>query len=534
MFSTTASAKESESDNIYYVEHPFDEYIAVSRVLANHEEDFKIRYLVDNADLFDGIAFDPFYYMTYYHYTTTMLADCSYGLLNWSQLKYNVFYFGTAEAGKLPYPIVVDKGQEWYEVDYGYLYNDNHKEYETLYKEVRKLILDSKIATASDYDKVKWIYNWMADNIRYYPAWYNNGAYDTFIEKNASDDGFVELFSVFANELGLDTRIVFGDVKIGSKVRQYTWNIVKLDDKWYQVDTRLANLEGEKYLLKGTDSFSEHHTIEDALLKLNLNLSASDCTGSTQNSGVPARLYGIVFDNVNVERLNINESYQWLISNPDKISLELTNSNPEIASLDKNGKVIGLKEGKTTLTAVNKELGINQSCEITVSLEKAVEGKTVTKIASAKDVKVKFGETAQINLMLLPKNGMVENIKYTSADKSIATVDKNGKLKGVKAGTTYVTISYTGGDKVKVKVTVNPVVNKKTATVQVKKQINLRDAIVISKNGYKDLKFTSSNKSIVTVSATGYVTGVKKGTATINVYDKNTNKLVGAVKVTVK
>lgn len=130
-------------------------------------------------------------------------------------------------------------------------------------------------------------------------------------------------------------------------------------------------------------------------------------------------------------------------------------------------------------------------------------------------------------------NGKLTNAKYKSANNAVATVDKNGKVTGVKAGTTSITISYTGGNSVKVKVTVKPVVNTKEATVKAKKQVDLSKAIVISKNGVKDLKFTSSSKAVAKVSSTGKVTAVKKGKATINIYDKSTNKLVGSVKVTV-
>ena len=92
-----------------------------------------------------------------------------------------------------------------------------------------------------------------------------------------------------------------------------------------------------------------------------------------------------------------------------------------------------------------------------------------------------------------------------------------------------------------------PLVKTKTTTVKVKGKVSLRDAIIISKNGYKDLKFavetkstisingtTSNSKSIISVSSDGIVSGKKKGTATIEIYNKSTNKLLGTVKVTVK
>lgn len=520
------SKKEKEipkTDKIYYAETDEDEFIAVQRALANHEKNFTIRYLASKEDEFSYYGmdnWDAWQESDGLYWSDSLYANASYGMIN-----------SEGEDWKESY--VNAKGQEWFNLDYDYNYWESYSEYQELYKEIRNLIVDSGVATKSDYEKAKWAYDWICSNVSYDYNYKIYDAYGAFKNKKAVCEGYSRLFEAFAGELGLNSRYVSGVANNGAW-NAHAWNIVEFDGKWYQLDTTWGATHGSKYFLKGSNSFDIDHRLSDITLGATLNLASSDFVSSTQNSGVPARLYDINLDPVYMERLNFGEEYNWLVSSNDAdIKLEFSNSNSDIVSLSDNGKVKALKSGKATLIAENKELGIKQTIDITVSKEKATVGDYTT-IKSANDVSVVYGKTAQIKLTLKDKDGKLQNVSYTSSDKTIATVDKNGKVKGVKAGTTYVTISYTGGDKVKVKVTVNPVINKKTATVQVKKQISLRDAVIISKDGYKDLKFTSSNKSIVTVSATGYATGVKKGTATINIYDKNINKLIGAVKVTVK
>ena len=533
------SVNAAESNKVYYAETDEDEIIAFQRALANHEEKFTIRYLASKEDDFsyfgtdaiDASEFDRPYWRD------KLSVNSSYGLTNWENTEYTESY-------------ITAKGQKWLNIDYKYNYLDSYEEYKELNKEIRKLIIDSGVATKSDYEKAAWAYNWICTNIVYDYTGSTITAYETFKSKKAICEGYSRLFELFAGELGLNTRYVRGLADNGSW-GAHAWNIVEFDGKWYQLDTTWGATHGSKYFLKGSTAFNKDHnlsyTTSDS--QINSKISTTDFTTSNQNSGVPARLYNINLDPVYVERLNINEEYDWLVSNNTDIKLQFSNSNPDVVSLSDDGKVKALKAGKTTLTAVNKELGIKQSIDITVSKEKASEGNTseFTTIKSANDVSIVYGKTAQIKLTLKDKDSKLQNVKYTSKDKSIATVDKNGKVTGVKAGTTSISITCDNGSKITLKVTVKPLVKTKTTTVKVNKKVSLRDAIIISKNGYKDLKFavetkstisingtTSSSKDIISVSSDGYVTGKKKGTATVEIYNKSTNKLLGTVKVTVK
>lgn len=122
---------------------------------------------------------------------------------------------------------------------------------------------------------------------------------------------------------------------------------------------------------------------------------------------------------------------------------------------------------------------------------------------------------------------------YRSSNTAIATVSSSGAVTGKKVGTAYI---YAKANNVenKVKVTVkNPSIDiPSTASVRIKNSITLKKTSFPSS---AKVTWSTSDKKIATVSSTGKVTGVKKGTATITAkitYNGKTYK--DTCKVTVK
>lgn len=121
--------------------------------------------------------------------------------------------------------------------------------------------------------------------------------------------------------------------------------------------------------------------------------------------------------------------------------------------------------------------------------------------------------------------------RYRVANKKIATVSAKGKVKGKKAGTTKVTLQKKSSKK---KITI------KIKVVDYVKELRLSSAtnIMLKAGEKKSVKavvypttaksrkvvYTSSNKSIATVSSTGTVQAVQSGFATVTVTTKGTTK----------
>lgn len=130
------------------------------------------------------------------------------------------------------------------------------------------------------------------------------------------------------------------------------------------------------------------------------------------------------------------------------------------------------------------------------------------------EAKVRISNTKKIlyvkKTTRLKVTGAKEKVKWSSSNKKVASVNKNGDVKGIKKGTATITAKV-GGKKYTCKVTVrNPELSKKTITVNPGKTLKLT-----VKNAVGTVKWSTSNKAIATVTSGGVVKGIKKGTATI-------------------
>lgn len=113
-----------------------------------------------------------------------------------------------------------------------------------------------------------------------------------------------------------------------------------------------------------------------------------------------------------------------------------SSSNKNIAKVSSKGKVTGRKAGKAVITA--KVSGKKYTCKVKVKNPYlSVTKKTITQ-----------GK----NFTLVMKGSTV--VKWSSSDKSVATVSSKGKVKAKKKGTATITCKCKNGKKYKCKVTV--------------------------------------------------------------------------------
>jgi len=66
---------------------------------------------------------------------------------------------------------------------------------------------------------------------------------------------------------------------------------------------------------------------------------------------------------------------------------------------------------------------------------------------SPKTSEVKAGGTVQLTATITPSDATVTTVTWTSSDNTIATVDSNGKVTGIKEGTVTITVKTTDGGK---------------------------------------------------------------------------------------
>ena len=123
----------------------------------------------------------------------------------------------------------------------------------------------------------------------------------------------------------------------------------------------------------------------------------------------------------------------------------------KVTSINKNGsfKIIALKKtGKTNLIA---KLASGKAVRISVKVQKSAV--TTSKLIVSKSrISLTKGKSFKINTVKYPFNSK-NGISFSSSNKKIATVNKNGIITGKKKGTAYITVK-SGNVKKKIKVTV--------------------------------------------------------------------------------
>ena len=135
--------------------------------------------------------------------------------------------------------------------------------------------------------------------------------------------------------------------------------------------------------------------------------------------------------------------------------------NTSIAKVNPYGKITaGKKPGKTYITIV---MSTGEAAKIKVTVQK---GKIKTKSISGlkKKVSVNKGKTLKLTPVLSPQTSQ-EKISYSSSNKKVATVSSKGIIKGIKAGTTKITVK-SGTKKFVVTVTVPKITTKKITGIK--------------------------------------------------------------------
>lgn len=127
------------------------------------------------------------------------------------------------------------------------------------------------------------------------------------------------------------------------------------------------------------------------------------------------------------------------------MKLKWTSSNPKVVRVDKNGKIKVLKAGKATITCTAQDgYGTKDTCVIKIKDTK------ITKITLNKTkAKLKVGATLQLKAKIKPSSAVNQKLKWTSSNKKVAKVDKNGKVLAVKKGTCVIVCTATDGSKKK-------------------------------------------------------------------------------------
>ena len=144
---------------------------------------------------------------------------------------------------------------------YDVSYLSSLEQEEKVDEEVSNLLKSLDLSNKTDYQKVKAIYDYICSNVTYdhdnlndesYSLKYT--AYAALINKTAVCQGYASLFYRLALDTGVDTRVISGEAG-----GPHAWNIVKLNGKYYNLDSTWdAGRSTYAYFLKNTNDFDNH------------------------------------------------------------------------------------------------------------------------------------------------------------------------------------------------------------------------------------------------------------------------------------
>ena len=199
-----------------------------------------------------------------------------------------------------------------------------------------------------------------------------------------------------------------------------------------------------------------------------------------------------------------NKTYSW------------ASSNTGVATVNASGLVTAVANGTATITATTADGGHKASC--TVSVTTPTSGVTLSP-ASTTIIK---GKTQQLTATVAPATASDKSLTWTSSNTSVATVNSSGLVTGVGTGSATITATTTSGAHkatcdITVRVPVSGISVSPTTTSLIKGRTQQLAATVSPADATnKNYTWSSTNTAVASVSATGLVTAVGGGSATIS------------------
>lgn len=178
----------------------------------------------------------------------------------------------------------------------------------------------------------------------------------------------------------------------------------------------------------------------------------------TSTNGVTANRVIKVLDPIHVTAMTIDKDTVSLpVGKKDTLTARIlpaealnkkvtwTSTNPSFAAVERLTDTTAVVTGKTVGVAMivgeTEDGNFKDTCYIYV--RNAVELKAI-KLDKQK-IRLKLNTTDTLAVAFSPANASDQRVKFLSADTSIATVDANGVIKGLKTGTVYVSVTSLEG-----------------------------------------------------------------------------------------
>ncbi|MBS4008594.1 MAG: Ig-like domain-containing protein [Clostridium sp.] len=242
----------------------------------------------------------------------------------------------------------------------------------------------------------------------------------------------------------------------------------------------------------------------------------------------------------NTLAMNIDDSHNLIsVVNPSDALQAVTwrSSNPAVATVNEIGIVTGIAAGTTNITATTTD-ATNRTATITVTVIARLPAANIT--ISPITATVYLGNTRQLTSIVTPSNSL-QAVAWSSNNPAVAAVNATGLVTSVTPGTALITAATIDGTNLTatstITVDVRPYAENITVTpaalnVSIGATYQLVYAIT-PLDALQAVAWSSNNPAVATVNATGLVTGVAPGTATITAATVDGTNLTALSLITV-
>lgn len=224
----------------------------------------------------------------------------------------------------------------------------------------------------------------------------------------------------------------------------------------------------------------------------------------------------------------------YLPENATRKQVTWSSATPQIAAVDENGVVTGLKRGTARIVATAAD-GSKIRATISIRVTQGVQEITLDKPELTVDV----GRNGMLKATVLPKNADNKKVIWSSSDESIAKVNAQGRITGVALGDCEITCTSQEANTVLAKATVHVQQPVKKITLGAAPSVYNGETAQLTWTVEPDnasnpkLAFSSSNQRVLTVDENGVITGVAGGEAFVNAISTDGSRRQARTKVKV-